>query len=99
MASNPSESKPPSPGSLQSMLARLRGMVQALKATEQEEHDRHELLPSWDATGSPAAVPAGVADALPSAAPAAEPILGVAEMSPAAGAVPPEQAPPPSPDS
>lgn len=31
------------------MLARLRGMVQALKTTEQEGE---ELLPTWDATGS-----------------------------------------------
>src|SRR5690349_5433644 len=50
MASDMSEPKPPVPGSLQSMLARLRGMVQALKATEQEGE---ELLPTWDSVAVP----------------------------------------------
>jgi serine/threonine protein phosphatase PrpC len=74
MASNSSESKPPVPGSMQSMLARLRGMVQALKATEEEGE---EILPTWDATGSQAEK----ADASQSAVPAAERGEAVAEMS------------------
>ncbi|HMC89568.1 MAG TPA: hypothetical protein VKI17_08465, partial [Gemmataceae bacterium] len=48
MASNPSDPRAPQPGSLQSMLARLRGMVQALKATESSGAQQEEMLPTWD---------------------------------------------------
>jgi hypothetical protein len=78
MASNSSESKAPQPGSLQSMLARLRGMVQALKATEED------LIPTWDAVESPA-VPA---EETLSTAPAADNGPGVAALRPEP--IPPE---------
>jgi PPM family protein phosphatase len=58
MASNPSDPRAPQPGSLQSMLARLRGMVQALKATESSGAKQEEMLPTWD---EPAPVGASVA--------------------------------------
>jgi protein phosphatase len=56
------------------MLARLRGMVLALKATEEEGE---EILPTWDATGSQAPPK----DTLPSAAPAEEGAEVVAETA------------------
>lgn len=74
MASNPSDSKPPQANGLQAMLARLRGMVQALKTTEQEGE---ELVPIWDAMGSPT-LPS---EARPTSAPAAEQAVGVAERT------------------
>jgi serine/threonine protein phosphatase PrpC len=73
MASDSSESKLPPAGSLQSMLARLRGMVQALKTLEEE---RDDLLPTWDTAAGPGALPAETGLAVP----AAEPALEVAEM-------------------
>jgi serine/threonine protein phosphatase PrpC len=48
MASNASDPRPPQPSGLQSMLARLRGMVQALKSPDPEEQQAQELLPTWD---------------------------------------------------
>lgn len=88
MALDSPETKPPQPGSLQSMLARLRGMVQALKTTEQEGE---ELLPTWDAVGSTSAMPARPTGA-PSASPVAEPAVDVGETPPPVEPVPPEQA-------
>src|SRR5438552_16765505 len=88
MASDSSESKPPQPSSLQSMLARLRGMVQALKTTDQEGE---ELLPTWDVMGSgttrtgdalaPAAEPVSPEQALPLDSPDAAEAVPVAEPS------------------
>jgi serine/threonine protein phosphatase PrpC len=98
MESNSPESKPPQSGSLQSMLARLRGMVQALKATDQEGE---ELLPTWDATAS---TPIAPAERLSSATAAAEKGAQPAELADASGAAPavvredipaPQQAVPP----
>ena len=48
MSSNPSEEKTPQPGSLQAMLARLRGMVQALKSSEPGQAPPPEFMPTWD---------------------------------------------------
>src|SRR5438132_1718735 len=47
MPSNSSEEKS-QPGSLQSMLARLRGMVQALKVSGPADAPQPELMPTWD---------------------------------------------------
>src|SRR4051812_8427687 len=57
MASESQGPNPPRPSVLQSMLARLRGMGQALKPSETPEPDAaEELLPTWD---TPAEQPAG----------------------------------------
>ena len=53
MPTNDSEQKPTQPAGFQSMLARLRGMVQALKSSDENDTAAHEeLLPTWD-TGVP----------------------------------------------
>src|SRR5262249_4780692 len=54
MSMNNSEQKPSQPGGLQSMLARLRGMVQALRSSEPEAAPESELLTTWDFSGTPA---------------------------------------------
>ncbi|HEV3116039.1 MAG TPA: hypothetical protein VGY58_03230, partial [Gemmataceae bacterium] len=48
MSSHSPEEKAPQQGSLQSMLARLRGMMQALKSSEPAPPAQQELLPTWD---------------------------------------------------
>jgi protein phosphatase len=48
MGLNNSESRNAQPGGLQSMLARLRGMVQALTGPSASEPSKNELLPTWD---------------------------------------------------
>ena len=48
MSSHSPEEKTPPPGSLQAMLARLRGMVQALKSSEPGQAQQPEFLPTWD---------------------------------------------------
>src|SRR5258708_3501772 len=55
MTSNASDPRPPQPSGLQSMLARLRGMVQALKSPEPEQQPGQELLPTWDPGLTPVA--------------------------------------------
>ncbi len=66
MAEKASDPKAPQPGGLQAMLARLRGMVQALKATETEEPSQQELLPTWDqATTANTEPPPGLAGTMP----------------------------------
>jgi serine/threonine protein phosphatase PrpC len=105
MASNPTEPRPPQPSGLQSMLARLRGMVQALKSTEMPSGPAEEIMPGWDVSAA-APSPPPVAEALPVAELAAdtasqEPAPSVAapgvECAPAAvetGAAAPAQEPP-----
>src|SRR6266481_2442630 len=46
MSSHSPEEKTPQPGSLQAMLARLRGMVQALKSSEPSQAPQPEFLPA-----------------------------------------------------
>jgi len=95
MASDAPQSPPPRPGALQSMLARLRGMAEAMLPTAQEPEE--EVLPSWDAPGAPKAGEAAPAAArvpdtaeFPAATPAATP---VAEAVPAAAPVVPQLCP------
>ncbi len=64
MASDPPAPNPPPPGGLQSMLDRLKGMVDSLNKDESEE----EILPTWDVPLPP---PAGEAPV------AVEPLEGV----------------------
>jgi protein phosphatase len=47
------DTKTPQPGSLQAMLARLRGMVQVLKSPEAVVPEQGEVLPTWDAVAAP----------------------------------------------
>ncbi|HEV3262808.1 MAG TPA: protein phosphatase 2C domain-containing protein, partial [Gemmataceae bacterium] len=87
MASNAPEPTPPRPGTLQSMLARLRGMAEAMlpKAKEPEQ----EVLPSWDASGAPQAAepaPAAATAEIPVATPVASPAADSVGVSPAPAA-------------
>src|SRR5207253_8901435 len=101
MASNPSDPRAPQPGSLQSMLARLRGMVQALKATESSGAQQEEMLPTWDepapAGTSMAPGQASPMDgaAAPTAAPATAP-LPEPSVEGAGAAAPPHAEPAPA---
>ena len=65
MAANVPDSKVPQPGSLQAMLARLRGMMQALKSTDTLGPERAELLPTWDAVAATSADPAASSPTAP----------------------------------
>src|SRR2546423_504117 len=88
MAANAPEPTPPRPGALQSMLARLRGMAEAMLPRAHESAE--EGQPAW---GAPAAAPAAARpaegdsadaevlpsfDALPPAGPAAAEGAGAA---------------------
>ena len=57
MSTHGPESNPPPAGSLQSMLARLRGMMQSLKSIESTpakgEEVRPDLMPTWDVEKAP----------------------------------------------
>src|SRR5438105_23154 len=84
MESNASEPTPPRPGALQSMLARLRGMAEAMLPKAQAAG---EEAPAWDPAAdreaeesAPAAPPEATTAEVPVAAPVA---------APAADAVPP----------
>ena len=68
MSSNTSEPKHPQQGSLQSMLARLRGMMQALKSAEPPVAEQPDLLPTWDLPGTSTGNAAPVAQATPAVA-------------------------------
>jgi serine/threonine protein phosphatase PrpC len=59
------DTNPPPSGGLQDMLARLRGMSEAMKADESEP-DAEEILPAWDA---PALAERELAAAIPLATP------------------------------
>jgi protein phosphatase len=80
MSSNPSDSGSGRPGGLQSMLARLKGMVQAMRTPPSEE------------PANPAAAAAPVAPEAPAAAPEME-AEQPAEVPAATPAAPPEQPP------
>jgi protein phosphatase len=95
METNRPETQSPPSGSLQSMLARLRGMVQALTNPSSEEPGKGELLPTWDG-GAPVTEPpssAVVVEAEP--APASLPVAETVEETAPAPAVS-ETAPPPA---
>jgi PPM family protein phosphatase len=65
MATSDSEQTPPQPGGLQSMLERLRGMVQALKSPEPQTDGDQEFLPTWDVSGAPSNDSTGQGDPAP----------------------------------
>src|SRR5437867_3391558 len=107
MANNSSEPTPQPAGGLQSMLARLRGMVEALKSPADEEKVPDEVLPTFDGPEVPAAPPAPameespplalpVGDGSPPSAPVVEPAAeappAVAEAAEALPAAPPVEA-------
>jgi PPM family protein phosphatase len=108
MSSNPPDPNAPKPGGLQSMLARLRGMVSA-QQTPEEPASEEELLPTFDVPlpEPPAAEPPPPPVALPADGAAAGEVPPVAtpaeEAEPApvdeapAEAVPAEPAAPPRP--
>jgi len=87
----PTEPNAERSGGLQSMLARLRGMVQSIKPAELESAE--EIIPTWDATVAPeeesAAPPLAIPLSSPdqtgqdapaeSSAPLAEPVLPEAQ--------------------
>jgi PPM family protein phosphatase len=78
MSSNAPDPRPPQPRSLQSMLARLRGMVQALKSPEPTDAPATDLVPTWDeAAARPQEVP-------PPAIPVAVRVLELGETAPEA---------------
>src|SRR5262249_37075391 len=80
MVSNPSEPRPPQPGTLQSMLARLRGMMKALEAAE-EPPQQPELLPPWDVPAPSANRTNVPAEALPVAQLAQAPAAPETELA------------------
>jgi protein phosphatase len=94
-----SDTNTPSSGSLQDMLARLRGMSEAMKA-EESEPDAEEVLPVWDAPAllqkDPVPLAMPVADSIAAEAPAAIPLVEAAvavveEAEPAPAAPPAPQ--------
>jgi serine/threonine protein phosphatase PrpC len=74
MSSNSPEPTPSRPGGLQSMLARLKGMVQSIKPAGDPEPD--EILPTWDTTPPPPAAAGAEAAPEAEAAPAGPPAPG-----------------------
>ena len=74
MATNSPEPTPQPAGGLQSMLARLRGMVQALKSSETTENAAEDVLPTFDVPESPASASPPVASPVDDGTPPAEPV-------------------------
>src|SRR5437879_3968728 len=92
MSSPSSEERTPRPSSLQAMLARLRGMVQALKSNEPAIAAPSELLPNWDdpahaASNQTAATPTPALDEELADTLEGPPAPPAAEQAPAVGAV------------
>jgi PPM family protein phosphatase len=98
MPTNDLEPKPSQPGGLQSMLARLRGMVQGLKSPEPELAQEPDFLPTWDvgaartsdSPSSGSTVTADLAEGVPRAEPVELPLDQMDEQ-PVAESAPVEQ--------